>query len=216
MKTIFKKGLALVAVFFMAQSTFAQFTFTASPGVAINGASFGYRFGKFIPQLGIDYMQFSGNYERNDYEYDPVTDEFVPTTYKYDYSIGAIMPRVGLKAFVAEKDNLKMYVVGGFMMPFLSGKSTTDGVNDYYIEDLVKGTKIWGADLAFGMEYFFNDRFSMSGQFGLRYLSMNNKDSYDQTQTNPNTGDQFTYQVKREWKNTASPTVTKVGLNFYF
>lgn len=216
MKSNFLKAVTLTFLSALPIASFSQFTFSVSPGVRVNGADFGYRIGNFVPQLGVDYMSLSGKYELEDAQFNSTTEEFEMVTDTYEYSINGVLPRIGLKYFFLEKDNLKMYGSAGYMMPFFWGRSKDNGANDQVIEDAIKGLTAWGTDLSFGMEYFFSDQFSMSGQFGLRYISFVSENFYDQTTTNPITGDPYSYQVRTKFANNFSPTFSKVGLNFYF
>ena len=60
---------------------------------------------------------------------------------------------------------------------------------------------MWGGELGFGMEYFFDENFSLGGEFGLRYLHLRYKDSYNDEIYNPNTGQDENVEIKNRLQN---------------
>ncbi|MCT4561092.1 MAG: hypothetical protein N4A41_06920 [Crocinitomicaceae bacterium] len=214
MRSFLIKSATVVTMLLSTQLSFGQFTMGVAPGFNLSGADFGYKINRYVPQLGFNYMTASGMYTWDRKEYDG--SQIVDVSDTYTYRLGFLLPRVGLKVFVAEKEDLKMFVSAGFMKPFLFGTSESNGINDYAVEDELNRISLWGSDLSFGMEYFFSERFSFSGQFGLRYFSFKYDNKYNTSVYNPDTGESQDYQAREVFKLSMNPTFTRVGLNFYF
>jgi hypothetical protein len=215
-----KKTIKLIifALLFSLSANYAssQFTFTVAPGLSLNGASFGYKIDRVVPEFGFNYMLARGSYTFNGKKYDSNQNKEVDNNYSYNVTAGYLLPRLGVKVFIAEKEDLKMFVSAGFLKPFIFGNSQVDGVDDFVVSDEIDKVSIWGADLSFGMEYFFSERFSMSGQFGFRYFGANYKNTYQSSYFDPNAGQSVEFEAREQFRLSLNPTFSRIGLNFYF
>lgn len=84
----------------------------------------------------------------------------------------------------------------------MSGKLEYDGEEEEEISDAIKNINVFGAEAGFGVEYFFDDNFSIGGEYGIRFFS-GKYETVDEF-------DNFTLKMN------INPTYTKLALNFYF
>lgn len=210
-----KKTLTLVALSFLAFTSFGQLTFEVSPGLNFNSASVGYQFGKIQPYLGFQHLGAGLRWEENGQQYDG-SGNLVDYTNTVDYKVHLYLPTVGVKYYAIEKESIKGYFNVNFTKVVATGKFLIDGEEDEYVADIFDESSAWGAEIGYGMEYFFDDHFSVGGEFGLRLLSGKNTSSYETNIFNPNTGTSTASEVTNTVRGTLSPTYTKIGLKFYF
>ncbi|HYG16695.1 MAG TPA: hypothetical protein VEC12_13145 [Bacteroidia bacterium] len=216
MKKLYLIALVAVMVLPVAQ-TQAQFTFSVSPGFQMNGANFGYRFNKFVPFVGLQVLNVGTSITNKGMEYDPVADDIVSYTDEFKFSGTAFMPFVGARYFFKQSGKLNAY--GSLMLSkiFLRGKieDSTDPNANRDVEDFIKNTSVWGGQLGFGVEYFFDDNFSLGGEFGFMMLHARNTTEEVRPVSNPNVPPPdatFTTDTRINLR----PTYTKFSLNFYF
>lgn len=213
-----KTKLTLLAIGLLTFSSFGQLSFGVSPGLNLNSAYVGYNFGKIQPYLGFQHLGASLSYEEAGKQYD-ANGNIEDYTSTIEYSVGLYMPTLGLKYYVIENESLKGYLNGNFTTVIASGKFTEDEEVNEYLTETFRGSSLWGSELGFGMEYFFNKQFSIGGEFGLRILRGKNTETYDNNGVlviDPSTGNMVPSQITNTFKGTFSPTYTKIGLNFYF
>ena len=206
-----KKSLlfTIAALFLAAVPAFSQFSFGVGPGINLNTAYFGYKFGKAVPYIGIQYCGISGSISRSVNYLNPgPTDE----SFEDKFTGKVIMPSLGLKYFVMEKNKVKGYVNATLAKPFLSAKVTVDGHEITEVSDEVKNVSMWGGSLGVGAEYFFDDNFSVGGEFGIHALTA----KYSKTTTESDYNGNGEADVKNEVKAMVMPTYSKITLNFYF
>ncbi len=216
------KLLIVLAFAFIASPVFGQFTFSASPGLNLNGATFGYKFGKVVPYVGFQMLNAKFSLNTNDFGYTtPGTlIEHKTTT---DIKGGVYMPSIGAKCFIVENNKLKAYLNLSIVKPFVGAKysSETDGrvasgdsTIAANVKDVVKNIKIIGGQFGFGVEYFFDDNFSLGGEFGLSYLR--GKFTHEEPGTVYDGTRNRTVTYTTEATLNLLPTYTKISLNFYF
>jgi hypothetical protein len=155
------KTLKITTVLIMLYSSycFSQFTFSVKPGLNFTGADFGFTIKKLEPYAGLKFAN-------------------VKYTYQEDkLAVHVYLPHVGIKLCVLQKDNLKSYLNVALIKPVISGKSFTNGVEDTSFKDELKKIGLWGCEAGFASEYFLNEHFSIGGEFGLRYASLNYTDT---------------------------------------
>jgi hypothetical protein len=201
--------LTLAAILMVSIPAFSQFTFSAAPGLNLNTASFGYKMGKAVPYIGIQYCGITGSY-KTDVNYTGGTG----TDYSDDAKIAGrvIMPSIGLKYFAIEKNKVKGYFNATLAKPFLSAKLTINGSEVEEVADQVKNISLWGGSLGVGAEYFFDDNFSVGGEFGIHTVFGKYSDNYDDSNYHSNGPATITNEVKAM----VMPTYSKISLNFYF
>jgi len=138
----------------------AGYIFGVRPGQLLQRAYFGADMGKFVPMVGLDYLGVSLEAEGLDVS----GSLFVP-------HVGARMYFGGARA----AGNVVPYIEGSLMYSFAMtdlGEGEGAGALEDVVEDALG---FWGIGLLFGAEYFFSDRFSVAGEYGLHYL----KDTID-------------------------------------
>jgi hypothetical protein len=99
---------------------------------------------------------------------------------------------------------------------FNTGDIEDDTLFQSEFDKYKKSVKIWGGEFAFGAEYYFDDNFSISGEFGIRYFKQKYNDSYEKEIYNPETTEYQTTEITTTMNNNISPTFSKISLNFYF
>jgi len=215
--------LTLVFITTFLASSFAQFNFSVSPGLNLNGASFGYKVGGFSPSLSFQYMNFNTHYLQNGKTFDADLGKIVDYTNKYDLNASMMLPSLNLKYSFITKNNIKAYLICSFLQPIVkakldlnSGDTEFDTNLEADFDKYKKSFKAWSGEIAFGAEYFFDENFSLSGEFGLRHFNVKYTDTYDHDILDYETGDYVTTQTTVELKNNINPTFTKISLNFYF
>ncbi len=192
MKT--KLLLLLCAVIFMTNNGFGQFSFGVSPGIGLNSAYFGYKINnKIVPYISLQYLNANYKYEFDGEDYNE----------EIDFKGNLLIPNIGVKYFFKQQNNLQAYLSLNFSKPIFSGKIDVDD-NDFEedFEEAIKNTSIWGGEFGFGIEYFFDENFSLGGEFGIRHFNFkyNERDEGDETDVRIN----------------INPTFSKITLNYYF
>lgn len=82
------------------------------------------------------------------------------------------------------------------------------------INDVLKEVKLFGGELGFGVEYFFDDNFSIGGEFGLRYISGKYTNSFEQDVYNGS--EMQPEDFEDTFRLSLMPTYSRISLNFYF
>ena len=213
----------LLLVFFtlsvMIPEGFCQFSFGVSPGIGLNGVHFGYRTrNKFVPYIGFQYMTGKFKSEETGQEFDNDLSQVVSYSDKMEFSGGLYLPAIGLKYFIKEHNKLHPYLSFGLTKPIISGKVKVGKDEENLYKEIIESLNksMWGGELGFGVEYFFDENFSIGGEFGLRFLHLGYSNSQEDEFYNPNTGLYETTVIKNEIKLNGSPTFSKVSLNYYF
>lgn len=209
--------ISIVALFMLfAKNGLAQFTFTVNPGINYNGATFGLKTGKWLPYGGITYYGGSSKVTYTDTEYNPATLQMEDVEYEYKFSANMIIPTIGTRFYVKDAGDLKAFVNANVTKPILTAKFTEDGKEVEEVTDFVNNISLWAGEVGFGAEYYFASSFSISGEFGLRWVVASYNDTWDTEVYNPNTGIYETHERSVDASTFLSPTYTRVSLNFYF
>jgi len=210
-----KLGL-LVILFAIGNLGFGQLTFSVSPGLSMNSATVGYKFNRIVPFIGCQYFgaNFEYQYTYEDFDYD--TYQIESYSFKSSAKVNLFLPNIGVKYFFKETEKLKAFAMINIAKPLLFGKATYDNEVETGVNDFFKGLSIWGGELSVGTEYFFDEHFSVGGEFGLRLLHASSKTENDRTIYNPITGEYVDGKSLYTSKSTMKPTFSKVSLNFYF
>ncbi|MCD6365906.1 MAG: hypothetical protein J7L46_00040 [Bacteroidales bacterium] len=195
----------------------AQFTFSASPGLHLNGAAFGYKMGTIVAYGGLQIIgtSFTQTHTWTDYDINGVLQQ---NDNKYTVTQSLFVPSLGAKFFFKETGKLKMYGNGVFAYFIPSGKITDSdnpSANSDFKEQF-KNAYFLGGQFGFGSEYFFDDNFSVGGEFGFTFLAGGYKSEYDRYIYNPNTGLSETTTETYTYKANFTPTYIKISFNFYF
>ncbi len=212
-----KMKLVIACVFaFFAQQSYSQFTFSVSPGLNMNRASFGFKKGRVNPFMGVQFFSTSGSYEYEHEVFDYDVNAIVDHNHSDVAKFNLIMPNIGIKYFLKDEGDLRAHFTLNVVKPIMSAKYENDGVEDENYGDYVKSLKIWGGEFSFGAEYFFAEQFSIGGEFGLRFMRLNYKDEQETTVYNPIDGSNVASTSTYDMKLNMSPTFSKISLNFYF
>ncbi|OIO99199.1 MAG: hypothetical protein AUJ97_09205 [Bacteroidetes bacterium CG2_30_32_10] len=137
---------------------YCQFSFGVSPGLGFNSAYFGYKMNKFVPSIGFQYAGYAMNLEETGKRYDFSMGQIVSYTNKSSMSVNLVVPNIGAKYFIAQQNKVQAYLSLNISKPILSGKMKEDNVTSEFGEN-IKKVKLWGGELGFGMEYFFDENF---------------------------------------------------------
>jgi hypothetical protein len=134
----------------------AQMAFGVSPGLGFNSAYLVLQASKnFLPYLGIQYVGAKYTYEED--------------SYKDEFSGSILIPTLGLKLFVGGTNNIRSYLNVAVSKPIVSGKLEYDGEPDQEFDDALDKLSLLGGEVGFGVEYFFDDNFSIGGEYGIRF-----------------------------------------------
>lgn len=210
-------SMLTVALFAVSTVSQAQISFSVSPGINLNGATFGYTINdKIIPYVGIQLLSANFTYTDKYQTWDYDGNRQITETDEIKASGFVIAPTLGIKAYVFGQEKLKGYVNAAFTKPFISGKLTFDGEEDEEVSVTIDKVSLFGIQAGFGAEYFIDSNFSISGEFGLSYINMGYKDTYQDDFYNPNTGNDVDYEGKMNVDLNMIPTYSRISLNFYF
>lgn len=209
--------LSLVLLIAFNETSYGQFSFSASPGLNLNSASFGYRINnKIVPYIGFQYLKASFEITESGTHYDYDINAAAGYTDSEEVKGSIFIPNLGVKFFFLQKEKLQAYLNAGFSKPIINGKVLFDGEEQEEVNEILDNISLWGAQLAFGTEYFFDDNFSIGGEFGFSYMKFNFSNTYDDDYWNPDLGVYVDTQVDIGTKFNILPTYSKISLNFYF
>jgi len=91
----------------------------------------------------------------------------------------------------------------------------SEDVNQEDVKKLNQNLVMFAREMGVGVEYFFDQNFSIGGEFGLRYFNLRYKDEYQDELYNDNTNEFQNTTIKTETSFTSNPTYSKISLNFY-
>lgn len=213
-----KKGLLFITLLMVSISfSYGQFSFGVSPGIGLNSAYFGYKVdNKFVPYIGFQYLNAKFKYEENGQRYDWDLNQIISYSETNEFSGSLYIPNIGLKYFAKQQNKIQAYLSLNLSKPLLSGKLKYDGEEDEDFKEEIKKNSMWGGEFGFGIEYFFDENFSLGGEFGLRYIHLKYEDSRDREIYNPDIGDYQDVKIEDNFKFNTSPTFSKISLNYYF
>lgn len=197
-----------------------QFTFSVSPGLNLNSANFGFKVNnKIVPYIGLQLIHAKVTVEENWEELDYYTSQIEKFSDEVDLSGNIFVPNIGVKYFFIEKNKLKSYFNVNLAKPIIMAKIDAEDIDQDEVDEVIDNVKLFGAEFGFGVEYFFDENFSIGGEFGIRMLRAKFKTTY----TNydyyyDNSGNYHEVELEDEIsaKLNLSPTFSKISLNFYF
>ena len=209
--------MLLIAVLAISLNSYGQFTFGVSPGMKLNTAYFGYNVNnKFVPYIGIQNFSGSVTYSESGKDFNWDNGQVEDFNYSFEAKGRILVPQIGLKYFVVESGKLKAFANVCLSKPIVSAKVVDDGEEYEDVSETAKSLNIFGGELGFGTEYFFDEHFSVGGEFGLRFVQVQSSEAYDSEYYNPDTDEYEPYALETTTKVNMSPTFSKVSLNFYF
>ena len=215
MKT--KLLLVLFTALVLINKSYGQFSFGVSPGIGLNSAYFGYKINnKIVPYIGFQYLNAKFKFEESGEKYDWDLNQVVSYSEKNIFSGSLYIPNIGVKYFIKQHNKIKAYLSLNISKPLLSGNLKYDGEEDEDFKESIKNISMWGGEFGFGVEYFFDENFSIGGEFGLRYLHLKYNDTYESDLYNPNTGNYQDTEIENDYRFNMSPTFSRISLNYYF
>lgn len=216
-----KKLFILFVLAFVAFPAYAQWTFSVKPGIGLNGASIGHRSGNLIPQFSLDYLSVSTDIIEKYYTYDYGSQSIISVNSKDEMSLSIYNLSIGAKYFLSESKKTATYLTGSIMKPIISGEQKNNGTTNKSYSDMVNNMSIWGLSAGFGTEYYFDEHFSIGGEFGVHLMFV----SYDETSTD----NIYTYSSTYPYSTTVIQkqhdyqfnlnlgiTYATMALNYYF
>jgi hypothetical protein len=213
------KKLILLAfcLVFLKSNLFCQFTFGISTGLTFNSGYFGYKVNdKLITYAGFQYANIGVTTESTGKEYNYSINQLADYSHKYITSENLYLPNIGAKYFINNINKIKSYLTLNISKPILGGKVTNDGKESDSFNKSIENLSMWGGEFGFGTEYFFDDNFSLGGEFGIRYFHYSNKSDYNNTIYDPSIGRQTNSTSTDKYSLSLSPTYSKISLNYYF
>ncbi len=209
--------LSLFVVSLMGFSpVYSQLSFGVSPGFSLNSAYFGYKINKVVPSVGFQYYGAKMTYEESGKEFNSTLFLLMDYTDESSFSVNLYVPSIGVKYFIAQRNKVQAYLSLNVSKPILNGKMKGDHTYNADFNSNIKKVKLWGGELGVGMEYFFDENFSLGGEFGLTYLHLRYKDSETRSEYNPITGHYELVEIKSDYKLAVKPTYSRISLNYYF
>ena len=173
-------------------------------------------FGKITPYLGFQFISASYNYQDSGKEFDFNENTIVSYENTTEIKGSLLLPTIGAKFSFYQKDGLAAFADLNFSVPIVTGSLKIDGQTDDSFSDDLKNLNAFATSLSVGAEYFFNDNFSVYGSFGIRYARVNYNFEELRIVTDQNTQETEEYTYKQNMSFAVSPTVSRVGINFYF
>jgi hypothetical protein len=208
-----KKAILLVAICaIFGLKGFSQFAFGVSPGLSTNSAYFGYKAGKVVPYVGFQYAGVRLNLKQTGMEWDGTN--VVPFSNETKFSANLYVPNLGIKVFAVEHNKLKAYFNLSVAKPIIRAKIEENGSQDEELSDQLKEVKLIGGEFGFGIEYFFDNNFSIGGEFGIRYMHGKYTNNYQQDVYNGT--DMQPEDFTDTYNIGLMPTYSRISLNFYF
>ncbi len=193
----------------------AQFLMTVKTGgLPVSSGHIGYRVGPLSLIGGLQSLRAGASYKESGTEFDWNIGAVVDFERETSVSGTLLMPFGGVKYAIPVHEDLQAYFSSIVAKPFIfTGSSGEDIGTD--LESL--RINLWGFQEGFGAEYFFSERFSVSGELGVNiFLGAYKEEEQIFTDFNPITGDPFTARRQESYRMNLSWTYANIGVNFYF
>lgn len=218
MRTVLFQLTVCIIFIFTSFYGYSQFTFSVSPGIQMNNASFGLKKNKFKPNIGLQVLTGSAGLTESGQRYDYNAGNIVNYEEKYKISGIAIMPVLGLQYYFKESEKLKAFASINFTKVFVSAKieDSTNPAANSELQAQIKKINVLGGQIGFGAEYFLDQCFSVGGEFGLRLLYVNYIEEESHDIYNPNTNQTVESKTDYDYKYSLNPTYVKLSFNYYF
>lgn len=201
-------------------SGYGQIVFGVAPGLSLNSAYVGYKIdNSIVPYFGFQYLSAGIEISEFGQEYDYDLDKMVSYLNKAEVNASIFMPNIGIKYFVAKQNKINAFLNLNLSKPILSAEIKDNGTDDSDLKDINEGIdnlSIFGGELGFGVEYFFDENFSIGGEFGIRYFHLEYDDVRTREVYNPANGQNQLVDFKDNFQFNISPTFSRISLNYYF
>ncbi|HVP57290.1 MAG TPA: hypothetical protein VMU02_04285 [bacterium] len=166
--------------------------FGVRPGEIVQTAYFGFGSGAIVPLVGIDFLSISASVEDT------------------DISASLYIPHAGVRFYLSSKNalgNVRPYVEGAVLHSIAS--VDLGGLSSDYEKMAEDALSFWGFTGIFGCEYYFSERFSVAGEYGMRYIRSS-------TDLKISAGDIITNPIDSKLKVSYEHSYTAAALNFHF
>jgi len=211
------KKIILLITILINYCALSQVSFNLNMGKNSSNAQFGYMFKKFNPYLAFQYASFGGTAVDSGKKEDPNTGVIVNFEDEYSAKISLLMPTLGLKYYILERNKLKAFANLFYAKPIIRAKlDINDPVIENDVESVIEDLKFNTIGIGIGVEYYFDSNFSLGGEFGFMTTRIKSKIEYNQDLFDPNTGNFIPNTNTINFKGAFSPTFARVSLNFYF
>jgi hypothetical protein len=208
-----KKVIFLLSVCLLfGMKGYSQFSFGVAPGLSTNSAYFGFKAGKVVPYVGFQYANIKFVMTDNGSEWTGSAIQQFEDEIKVSGNL--YVPNIGIKFFAIEKNKLKAYLNLSIAKPMIRAKVENNGTEITAINDVLKDIKLFGGEFGFGVEYFFDDNFSLGGEFGIRYIGGKYTNKFTEMVWNGSADEERNFESTV--KIGMAPTYSKISLNFYF
>jgi len=163
--------VALTAILLMAVSgAEAEMMFGVKPSTIVQSSYFGFVAGtSMIIEFGVDYASVGVNLKgdtEGDFGLDPISIDA-------EVSARMLMPHGGVKLYLKPRTagTTSPYFLADLFKAFTSiDPGDVDDATEDLIASVEEMLSPFGLNLGFGAEYHFSDRFSIGGEYGLRYM----------------------------------------------
>lgn len=183
-----KPVLSILFVLCFVLSVFGQYTLSISSGLSAKGGTFGYQINdKLNAYLGLNYIKAYANLSESFSERENGVLVFMDDD-NIEFEAKILIPTLGVKYFILEKNKVKLYSNANVSFPMLSAQLIEDGDIEEELEGLSNESSSFGYELSLGSEYFFDSNFSIGGEVGFQKLSLSSsgEDSYSFQAGGPN------------------------------
>ncbi len=215
-----KLMIPLIMLFFGINYSYGQIAFGVAPGLSLNSAYLGYKIDNtIVPYFGFQYLSAGFEISEIGKKYDYDLKKLVSYMDKAEANASLFIPNIGIKYFVAKQNKIQAYVNLNLSKPILSAElkdNTTDSPDLRDFNEGIDNLSIFGGELGFGVEYFFDDNFSVGGEFGIRYFHLEYDDIRNRDIYNPDIGNDQSVEIEDNFQFNISPTFSRISLNYYF
>lgn len=212
-----KTKLLFLSFFLFGFSAWSQTTFSVSPGLLnLNSATLSFEINDhFSPYLG--FQTLSAGAELVETNYRPVNGSLEEYKDEEKFSARLVIPTIGVRYhFGGEEKKLKHFVNLALAKPFLSGEASFNGEDDLSFGEQLESIDLFGMELGYGARYFFDERFSITGEFGFRAYRIKVEEERNGSFYNPQTTEYEEKTVNTSFVGSISPTYSRIGLSFHF
>ena len=209
--------VCLLVVAFAKINSFGQYSFGVSTGITFNSAYFGYKINKkLLTYVGFQFANIGSTIETSGMRFSNNSSGLENYTDKSITNINLYLPNIGARYYINEKNKIRSYTTLNISKPIVGGNQKNNGTTSSSFKDDLKNITLFGGELGYGVEYCFDENFSLGGEFGLRYLHYNSKSETPNNYYDYNTGHSTSYTETSSNSLHVSPTYAKFVLNYCF
>ena len=152
---------------------FGKVVFSVRPApFSFNGTLLGFGENRLVPFVGLfyGYASLKDEYEWEDEVWDPDIGDYVTTleTSELKFFAHLIVPTVGTRLYIKKGEKIAPYLTGSFfyIIPIFDFKEDGEDIlSDGEKKDIKAAITALGLSAGVGVEFFFTNEFSISGEF---------------------------------------------------